>query len=66
MNERLLNLYWYLILALLFGDGLVGVAWIFRYNYVVANLRTDLKARLNNAYGFDPQFQVCVLYLVTR
>ncbi|RWS14728.1 tetraspanin-1-like protein [Dinothrombium tinctorium] len=57
MNERLLNLYWQLLVALLAGDVIVGIVWLFRYNNIATNLRSDLKNRLNNEYGFDYIFQ---------
>ncbi|RWS25401.1 tetraspanin-1-like protein, partial [Leptotrombidium deliense] len=57
MNERLLNVYWQLLVALLVGDVIVGSIWLFRYNNIVTNLRSDLKSRLNNEYGFDYTFQ---------
>lgn len=58
MNEKLLTLYNHILVALLFGDAIVGVAWLFRYNYITNNLKSDLKYKLNNDYGYDPSFQV--------
>lgn len=58
MNERLLNLYYNVLVVLLCGDVIVGVVWLFRYNYIVTNLRSDLKTRLNQEYGLDAAFQV--------
>ena len=58
MNERLLNLYYNILVVLLCGDAIVGVVWLFRYNYLVTNLRSDLKIRLNNEYGVEAAFQV--------
>lgn len=58
MNERLLNLYYNVLVVLLCGDAIVGVVWLFRYNYIVTNLRSDLKTRLNNEYGTEAAFQV--------
>ena len=37
LNENLLNLYLFLMIALLFGDGIVGIIWILRFNTIVAN-----------------------------
>ena len=58
MNEKLLTLYYHILVVLLFGDAIVGVIWLFRYNYLVTNLRSDLKSKLNNDYGYDASFQV--------
>ena len=58
LNENLLNLYLFLMIALLFGDGIVGIIWILRFNTIVAKLRGDLKLRLANDYGMDFEFQV--------
>lgn len=57
LNEKLLNLYLLLLIALLFGDGIIGIVWILRFNAIVANLRGDLKSRLNNDYANDKEFQ---------
>ena len=58
MNEKLLTLYWNILVVLMFGDAVVGVIWLFRYNVLVTNLRSDLKMKLNSEYGFDASFQV--------
>lgn len=58
MNEKLLTLYNRILVALLFGDAIVGIIWLFRYNYLTNNLRSDLKNKLNNDYGYDASFQV--------
>lgn len=58
MNEKLLTIYWNLLVILLFGDAVVGVIWLFRYNILVTNLRSDLKIKLNNEYGFHTSFEV--------
>ena len=60
MNERLLTIYWNLLIVLMFGDAIVGVIWLFRYNVLVTNLRSDLKMKLNSEYGFDASFQVSI------
>ncbi|XP_053201065.1 kinesin-related protein 10-like isoform X2 [Panonychus citri] len=57
MNERLLGLYWQILLVLLIGDIVVGTIWLFRYNLLLTNLRSDLIYRLDNDYGFDTDFQ---------
>lgn len=58
LNENLLNLYLFLMIALLFGDGIVGIIWILRFNTIVAKLRGDLRLRLTTDYGTDYEFQV--------
>lgn len=63
MNEKLLTIYWNLLVILLFGDAVVGVIWLFRYNILVTNLRNDLKLKLNNEYGFHTSFEVSTFYL---
>lgn len=60
MSEKLLTLYWNLLVVLMFGDAVVGVIWLFRYNVLVTNLQSDLKTKLNSEYGFDPRFQVSI------
>jgi hypothetical protein len=46
------------MIALLFGDGIVGIIWILRFNTISANLRGDLRTRLANDYLVDEEFQV--------
>lgn len=58
MNEKLLNIYWNILVVLMFGDAVVGIIWMFRYNTLVTNLRSDLKTKLNDDYGSDTSFQV--------
>ena len=58
MSERLLNLYWNILLTLLLGDAVVGVMWHFRYHDLLSNLKSDLKAKLDTDYGRDPLFRV--------
>ncbi|KAI1305208.1 Tetraspanin-14 [Halotydeus destructor] len=57
MNERLLNLYYNILVALMFGDAIVGVVWLFRYDFIVTNLKSDLKSRLSHDYGLQAPFQ---------
>uniref|UniRef100_A0A1W7R9G0 Tetraspanin-1 n=1 Tax=Hadrurus spadix TaxID=141984 RepID=A0A1W7R9G0_9SCOR len=57
MNERLLTIYWTLMLVLLLGDAIVGMVWLFRYQHLATNLRSDLRSRLQADYGVDRQFQ---------
>lgn len=61
MNEKLLNIYWNILVILLFGDAIVGVVWLYRYNVLVATLKSDLKAKLDADYGLDPSFRVSVI-----
>ncbi|XP_024083792.1 leukocyte antigen CD37-like [Cimex lectularius] len=56
LNERLLNIYWLLILALLLGDILLGVVWLFRFERIATELRPLLKQSLAIRYGVDSQF----------
>lgn len=46
LSARLLNAYWVLLLALLFGDAVIGVAWVFRFERMRAELRPTLRQRL--------------------
>lgn len=46
LSARLLNAYWVLLLALLFGDAVIGVAWVFRFERMRAELRPALRHRL--------------------
>ncbi|KAJ9598794.1 hypothetical protein L9F63_026671, partial [Diploptera punctata] len=56
LNERLLNVYWLLLLVLLFGDAIVGIVWVFRFDKICADLRPTLKQRLAAEYGVDTDF----------
>ncbi|PNF24192.1 hypothetical protein B7P43_G16279 [Cryptotermes secundus] len=56
LNERLLNVYWLLLLVLLFGDAIVGIVWVFRFDKICADLRPTLKQRLAAEYGVDADF----------
>ncbi|XP_057332367.1 uncharacterized protein LOC130672094 isoform X2 [Microplitis mediator] len=56
LSARLLNAYWVLLLALLFGDTIIGVAWIFRFERIRAELRPSLRLRLQLEYGRDLRF----------
>lgn len=46
LSARLLHFYWILLLVLLFGDAVVGVAWIFRFEKMRTELRPTLRLRL--------------------
>jgi hypothetical protein len=54
------------MIALLFGDGIVGIIWILRFNSIIANLRGDLKTRLINDYFVDEEFQVCFVFILKK
>jgi hypothetical protein len=54
------------MIALLFGDGIVGIIWILRFNTIIANLRGDLKTRLINDYFVDEEFQVCFVFYIKK
>ncbi|CAK9832274.1 CD63 antigen [Anthophora retusa] len=56
LSARLLNAYWVLLLALLFGDAVIGVAWVFRFERMRAELRPTLRQRLQMEYGKDLRF----------
>ncbi|KZC07429.1 CD63 antigen [Dufourea novaeangliae] len=56
LSERLLMAYWALLLALLFGDAVIGVAWVFRFETMRAELRPTLRQRLQMEYGKDLRF----------
>ncbi|XP_053979357.1 uncharacterized protein LOC128876750 [Hylaeus volcanicus] len=56
LSARLLNAYWVLLLALLFGDAVIGVAWVFRFERMRAELRPNLRQRLQIEYGKDLRF----------
>lgn len=57
MNARLLNAYWGLLLALLLGDALAGLAWFFRYRSLVGGLRAALLAAFQEDYGARPGYR---------
>ncbi|XP_011135277.1 uncharacterized protein LOC105180725 [Harpegnathos saltator] len=56
LSVRLLNAYWIVLLALLFGDIIIGVAWIFRFDKLRAEIKPTLKLRLQVDYGKEPRF----------
>ncbi|XP_042896664.1 tetraspanin-9-like isoform X2 [Parasteatoda tepidariorum] len=58
MNERLLNVYWTLMLILLFGDVVLGVVWLFRFHNISSHLREELRTRLTEKFGVDAEFQL--------
>jgi len=52
LNARLLNIYWIVLLVLLFGDAVIGVAWIIRFEKMHAELKPTLKLRLQVRANF--------------
>nr|XP_033331460.1 uncharacterized protein LOC117223336 [Megalopta genalis] len=56
LNARLLNAYWVLLLALVFGDAVMGLVWVFRFERMLAELRPNLRQRLQAEYGRDLRF----------
>ncbi|XP_077293832.1 tetraspanin-1-like [Arctopsyche grandis] len=56
LNERLLNAYWLMMLALLLGDVAVGVFWVFRLEQLCRELKPGLRMRLSRDYGTEPEF----------
>lgn len=58
MNQRLLHAYWALLLALLLGDALAGLAWLFRYRTLVAGLRAGLMDEFQEGYGLRPGYRL--------
>ena len=53
LSAKLLNAYWVLLLALLFGDAVIGVAWVFRFERMRADLRPSLRLRLQVSFLFS-------------
>ncbi|XP_060872867.1 uncharacterized protein LOC132946803 [Metopolophium dirhodum] len=56
LSERLLNVYWLLLLGLLVGDAVLGVYWVYRYDKMVARLKPALRDRLAVDYGRNRRF----------
>nr|XP_018909222.1 PREDICTED: uncharacterized protein LOC109038578 isoform X1 [Bemisia tabaci] len=57
LNEKLLNIYWLLLLLLLFGDVMLGIFWVYRYKDIMQQLGPDLKYRLVFQYPSDPNYR---------
>lgn len=51
MKERLIQTFWYLILALTFVDVLFLMYWLNRYDFITKSLRHHLTTRLTYDYG---------------
>lgn len=62
LSERLLNVYWLLLLGLLVGDAVLGVYWVYRYDKMVARLKPALRDRLARDYGRDDQQQFTAVW----
>ncbi|XP_050525419.1 uncharacterized protein LOC126896561 [Daktulosphaira vitifoliae] len=58
LNERLLNIYWHMLLGLLIGDAVLGVYWVYRYDKMIAKLKPALRHKLSAEYDSDPQFTI--------
>lgn len=43
LSEKLLNTYWLLLLLLLIGDALLGVFWMFKFEYILNDLPRSIK-----------------------
>lgn len=43
LSERLLNTYWLLLLLLLIGDAMLGVFWMFRFEFILNDLQGSIK-----------------------
>ncbi|GAB6018575.1 hypothetical protein CHUAL_000267 [Chamberlinius hualienensis] len=56
LNERWLNVYWAVLLLVLVGDIVVGVAWIFLFGDLTRNLPGDLLSRFQTNYAQEYQF----------
>lgn len=56
LSERLLNVYWLMLLVLLFGDIVIGIFWMFRLDKMLQELRPGLKFRLYNEYGQNSEW----------
>lgn len=57
LQEKLLNLYWNILLGLLFGDAIVGIIWIFRFDKIADSLRFELKSKVQAEYGNNRHFE---------
>lgn len=54
LSQRLLNIYWLLLLFLLLGDVVVGLVWLYRFSHLTEGLHSYARATLHNNYGRDP------------
>ncbi|XP_014222017.1 uncharacterized protein LOC106649231 isoform X1 [Trichogramma pretiosum] len=58
LNINLLNAYWLLLLALLFGDAVMGIAWIYRFEKICNDLRSSLRQKLKVEYSRNMKFSL--------
>lgn len=54
LSQRLLNIYWFLLLFLLLGDVVVGLVWLYRFSHLTDGLVPYARATLQAQYGSDP------------
>ncbi|XP_069970751.1 uncharacterized protein [Penaeus vannamei] len=54
LSQRLLNIYWLLLLFLLLGDVVVGLVWLYRFSHLTDGLTPHVRATLLDRYGRDP------------
>ncbi|XP_064113239.1 uncharacterized protein LOC135219936 [Macrobrachium nipponense] len=54
LSQKLLNIYWLMLLFLLLGDVVVGLVWLYRFSHLTDGLRPYARATLHNKYGRDP------------
>lgn len=45
-----------MLLILLFGDVVIGIFWVFRFDKICQELRPSLKFRLHQEYGYNSEF----------
>ncbi|XP_069166478.1 CD82 antigen [Procambarus clarkii] len=53
LSQKLLNIYWLLLLFLLLGDVVVGLVWLYRFSHLTEGLRPYARSTLLNHYGKD-------------
>lgn len=51
LNKKLLYVFWFWLLALLIGDIIVGLIWVFRFNTLIASLQESMLSNLQSQYG---------------
>uniref|UniRef100_A0A0P4WFN9 Tetraspanin n=1 Tax=Scylla olivacea TaxID=85551 RepID=A0A0P4WFN9_SCYOL len=54
LSQRLLNIYWFLLLFLLLGDVVVGLVWLYRFSHLTDGLLPYARNTLHTQYGNDP------------
>ncbi|XP_042232096.1 leukocyte antigen CD37-like [Homarus americanus] len=53
LSQKLLNIYWFLLLFLLLGDVVVGLVWLYRFSHLTVGMRPYARATLRDHYGRD-------------